>query len=151
MYPTLPHPVTTTKTTQQMNLGARVLVEETVNGGSYLNEYIYVRAGAILTINRGCCLQGDHPGAVYQVFTATMVGAQFIGINRVAFADNDYGFLLCRGAIDLSFIAGALRKMVVNDADGVLSAAAIGTGADNDVGIVLDDGTAIIGWNQGGV
>lgn len=149
MYPTLPHPVTVVSTEQKTNLFTCFYVEEIVNGGRYLNEYVYVRAGAACTINRGCCLQGDHPGAVRQVFQAQHVPIQFMGVNRVAFADDDYGFILRRGAIDLSLAAGALRSLRLTDATGVLAAQTMATITDNDVGMVLDDGTAIIGMATG--
>lgn len=136
-------------TTPKMNMLECVEFEQTIGSVVLTNEYVYIRNthGGAVAANLGVAWQGDQIGGISLTLGFTTgISMQFLGINTGALADDEYGWILTRGAIDLSLAAGALRVLTCTNA-GVLAAAAAGAPADGDVGFVMDDGMAVIGYS----
>jgi hypothetical protein len=103
-----------------LNVGTR-----TLDGSG--NEYVYVQAsGAITGAGYVCTYDETYQAAM--VSTSNDAGGALVGIPQVAFADNDYGWLMVKGTTNIRVAASAAADAALNT-----------TGT---AGQIDDDGTA---------
>lgn len=88
------------------NLGARTCDQDG-------NEYVYVQANGAITGEGYVCTYDETYQAV-MLSTSNDTGGDQVGVAQVAFADNDYGWLMVRGVTNIRVAASAAANVALN-------------------------------------